>query len=175
MRRRAYLNALGATLSTIFSGCIAYTSSTSTQKSMDTKFTVCGPASSRSCDSVGINTNVSALEGIYEASPDESEAVSVDPSRKESIRIVGRTTGIGDPKCRTTNLDTVTLDGSKLNVVVRNETNPPLFGGCYETLEQNYYRLEVANLESTVTETQIRHYDGQTLRFDVTVDVSRRS
>jgi len=170
MRRRTYLGALSTAFAAAFGGCL--TSLSLTQNNMDTKFTVCGHAASQKCADTDVNTNLTELEGVHKENSDGSEAVSVSRSGKESISVTGRTSGIGDPSCRATKLQNVDLEGSTLTVVVRNKNNPPLMGSCYETIEPNYYQLDIKNFKSTVSKVYIRHYNEQDLQFDVSAAIN---
>jgi len=170
MKRRTYLGSLSTTLAAASGGCL--TNLSTALNSMDTEFTVCGRATTQKCEETDINTNIAKLEGVYKENSDKSEAISVNQTEEKGISITGRTSGIGDPNCRETKLGSVKHDGSVLTIVVKNKDNPPLMGSCYETIELNYYQLNVSDVNPSVSKVRVRHYDGQDLQFDVSVAVN---
>ena len=133
---------------------------------METAFTVCGSASGSSCDAEGIDTTF----GDRAVSNDAGEAVTARRT-DGAVLVRGRTYGIGDPTCRVTALTDVTMDGSTLRVTVTNRVDSPTTGSCYETLEGNYYRLRVTDVDSA-SSVAVRHLTNGEQRFTATLSLS---
>ena len=161
MRRREILGALAGV--TFTSGC---TLSMAGGGEAETAFTVCGPASDGSCDAEGIDTSF----GDRAVSNDAGEAATARRTN-EGVLVRGRTYGIGDPACRVTALTDVTTDGSTLRVTVANRVDSSTTGSCYETLEENYYRLRVTDVDSA-SSVAVRHLASGEERFTATLSLS---
>ena len=170
---------------------------------MNSQLEVCGPSSTQACGDINLNTDLATYEGTYRDSYRDDPALladelsdrlrngtpSGDPNETvvvtglpDGVRVVGRTFGIGDPRCRRTTPRSVSVDASLLTVEIANTVDPPEDEGCYETLAPNFYRLTVTDVEPMPTRVRVRHthqqYDRteerriQETAFETAVDVA---
>ncbi|WP_129115635.1 hypothetical protein [Halegenticoccus tardaugens] len=170
MKRRTYCRFVSLGAASGLGGCLANATPKTDEVPSESTFTVCGPAADRTCEEAGVDAELTADADGYAASDDENEAVSVDFTGASKLTVSGRTAGIGDPTCRTTNLTELSSRGGTLTVVVSNGEEPPPVGGCYESLGINRYRLVVTDLDSAVTAVRVRHTYGDESAFEAAFD-----
>jgi hypothetical protein len=110
------------------------------------QFTHCGDAVDIECADTSVPGSVPEAGRV--SRDGEASAVRRDGSRLE---VVGRTYGIGDPRCREVSA-VVRRDGTRLRVTVSNHEQPGTHG-CRESRKSVFYRLTVDDSVADGVET----------------------